>query len=158
MIRGANDSIACRFTSIRWNDCKRRECMCGGKSYLAVVQNETEISRDRDERRIGVRGFFDPAEDQLGLSGRSRLLALLRLICSSRVRVSTRMSPFMQRQIPYLARGHDVLAGVEIRSQDPLDLTHPAPLLFFRFPWTNASASPMSSIRDAAGSCRCWLA
>ena len=45
-----------------------------------------------------MRRFFDPAEDQLGLSGCSRILVLLRLICSRRVRMSTGMSPFMQRQ------------------------------------------------------------
>ena len=35
---------------------------CVMRQYLAIVQNKAEMFRDRSERRIGVWGFFYPAE------------------------------------------------------------------------------------------------
>ena len=35
---------------------------CVMRQYLAIVQNKAETFRDRSERRIGVWGFFYPAE------------------------------------------------------------------------------------------------
>jgi hypothetical protein len=46
--RGANDSIASPFASVRWDTCKRREEHVQKEGpYLAIFQDEAETSGNR---------------------------------------------------------------------------------------------------------------
>lgn len=59
-------------------------------AHLTGVQNNPEISRDRFEWRVSIRGFFYPMEDQFRFGRRGEPLTPSYLICSGRVRTLTR--------------------------------------------------------------------
>ena len=77
---GANDSMACSFTSVRWNNRKHYECT-GRRPYLAIVENNAERSRDRFKRTEGTSGVSHPTK-QFGRGRRSTLVVRFLLIRS----------------------------------------------------------------------------
>lgn len=73
LTRGANDSIASPFASVRWDTRKRREeYMRKEGPYLAVFQDKAETSSDRFEWTEGIRGVSHPTQEQFGRGRRSR--------------------------------------------------------------------------------------
>jgi hypothetical protein len=64
LTRGANDSIASPFASVRWDTCEcREEHMRKEGPYLAVFQDEAKTSGDRSEWTKGIRRVSHPTEE-----------------------------------------------------------------------------------------------
>ena len=54
LTRGANHSMARLFTSVCWYSCEHCGLNMREGPHLAIVENNTETSRNRFEWRVGI--------------------------------------------------------------------------------------------------------